>query len=90
MAAVPRIVFRHGNEPAMPLDWDMISEDLRLSLSRAAMRHASHVIAGQAEQLAGEMEAGALSDRGGPSALRLLAALVRIAHDEDCAHAGHA
>ncbi|MGH7087114.1 MAG: hypothetical protein ACREFN_19255 [Acetobacteraceae bacterium] len=54
------------------------------------MRRASDAIAGQAELLAGEIEDGALSDRGGPNALRLLAALVRLGGEDVSCCAGHA
>ena len=59
-------------------DWNVLSDDLQLILSREAMRHAAEIIAGQAEVLAGEMETGALNDLGGPDALRLLAGVVRV------------
>lgn len=59
-------------------DWNGLSDDLQLILSRQAMCHAAEIIAGQAELLAGEMETGGLMDYGGPSALRLLAGIVRI------------
>ena len=60
-------------------DWDLLSDDLQLALSSAALRRAVDTIADQAELLAGEMEMGVLADRGGPDALRLLAAVVREA-----------
>ena len=59
-------------------DWNVLSDDLQLTLSREAMRRAAEIIAGQAELLAGEMENGCLNDRGGPDALRLLAGVVRV------------
>ena len=59
-------------------NWNVLSDDLQLILSREAMRRAAEIIAGQAELLAGEMENGALNDRGGPDALRLLAGVVRV------------
>ena len=58
-------------------DWNALSDDLQLALSREALRRAADIIAGQAEALAGEMEGGYLCDRGGPDALRLLAGVVR-------------
>jgi hypothetical protein len=61
----------------MDPDWNALSEDAQLAVSREALRHAAVAIAGQAEQLAAEIEAGHLVDRGGPDALRLFAALVR-------------
>ncbi len=62
---------------AMLHDWNLLSEELQLALSAAALRQAADTFAGQAELLAGEMEAGTLADRGGPEALRLLALVVR-------------
>ncbi len=65
----------------MLTEWNLISEALQLFLAREALRRASDAIAGQAEVLAEEMEAGSLIDRGGPGALRLLAAVVRASGD---------
>ncbi len=61
----------------MIADWNMLSEQVQLQLSRKALRHASAGIAEQAEMLADQMEDGIISDRGGPEALRLLASIVR-------------
>ena len=58
-------------------DWSVLSEGAQLELSRAALAQAADTIAWQAETLAQEMESGELDDRGGPEALRLLAAVVR-------------
>ena len=60
-------------------DWDALPEQLQLALAQEAMRRAADTIAGQAETLAGEIEDGSLADRGGPDALRLLDAVVRLA-----------
>ena len=57
--------------------WHDLPEATQLTLAREAIRRAVDTVANQAEQLAEEMEAGALDDRGGPDALRLFAALVR-------------
>ncbi len=57
--------------------WHELPETTQLTLAREAIRRAVETVAGQAEQLAEEIEAGALADRGGPDALRLFAALVR-------------
>jgi hypothetical protein len=46
-------------------------------VSRDALRRVADVFAEQADGLASEMETGSLSDRGGPEAPRLLAAVVR-------------
>ena len=59
-------------------DWNVLSDNLQLVLSREALRRAAEIIAGQAELLAGEMESGMLDARGGPDALRLLAGVVRV------------
>ncbi len=60
-------------------DWDLLSDDLQFALSAMAMLRAVDTVARQAELLAGEMEMGILADRGGPDALRLLAAVMREA-----------
>ncbi len=73
----------------MPTDWNSLSEHLQLILSREAMRRASDMIAEQAETFAREMETGGLADRGGPDALRLLAAVVRMAGQDPLIPAGH-
>ena len=62
----------------MLADWNLLSDDLQLVLSREALRRAAEIIAEQAETLAEEMEIGGLRDRGGPDALRLLAGVVRV------------
>jgi len=74
----------------MLTDWNLLSEELQLMVSREALRHAADLIAGQADELAWEMESGGLSDHGGPEALRLLAAVVRVTGEADMAVAGHA
>ncbi len=71
-------------------DWNTLSEDTQLSLSREALRRAAETLAEHAELLAEEMELGALLDRGGPDALRLFAAVVRATSGEAMAVAGHA
>jgi hypothetical protein len=58
-------------------DWNVLSDHLQIVLSREALRRAAETMARQADVLASEIEAGTLADRGGPDALRLLAALVR-------------
>jgi hypothetical protein len=58
-------------------NWHDLPEATQLTLAREAIRRAVDTVATQAEELAEEMEAGALDDRGGPDALRLFAALVR-------------
>lgn len=70
-------------------DWNLLSDELQLAVARQALRKAAETIAGQAEILAAEMDAGALADRGGPDALRLLAAVVRATSETDLV-AGHA
>ncbi len=71
-------------------DWNLLSDDLQLTLSKAALVRAAETIAGQAELLAREIEDGTLSDRGGPDALRLLARIVRLTGQAEMGAAGHA
>ncbi len=71
-------------------DWNLLSDDLQLTLSKAALVRAAETIAGQAETLAREIEDGALSDRGGPDALRLLARIVRLTGRTEMGAVGHA
>jgi hypothetical protein len=71
-------------------DWDSLSDDVQLALGREALRRAAQTIAGQAECLAGEIECGSLTDRGGPDALRLLAAIVRETGRDLWSIQGHA
>jgi hypothetical protein len=69
-------------------DWHALSDDMQLALTQLALLRAAETIAQQAELLAEEMEVGHLRDRGGPDALRLLAAVVRVS---GCGHvAGNA
>jgi hypothetical protein len=74
----------------MLADWNLLSEDLQLMLSRAALMRAVDSIAGQAEFLAEEIDAGIIADHGGAEALRLLASLTRSTADEVLVVAGHA
>ena len=59
-------------------DWHRLSDDLQLALSQRALTQAAETIAAHAELLACEMETGGIADLGGPDALRLLAAVVRV------------
>lgn len=68
--------------PSVLPEWDRLPDHLQLLLARQAMRRAAESIAGQAETLAGEIEAGSLADHGGAEALRLLAAVVRLAAED--------
>ena len=61
----------------MIADWNSLSEPLQLYLAQQAFRQAAETIAGQADVLADEFDAGSLADRGGAEALRLMAAIVR-------------
>jgi hypothetical protein len=65
----------------MTTDWDCLSDNAQLFLARTALEDAVSTLAGQADALAAEMEAGLLTDRGGPEALRLLAVFLRIGRD---------
>jgi len=71
-------------------DWNHLPEDLQLALSREALSRAAATIAEQAEVLADEIEQGVLADHGGPDALRLFAAVVRVGGQDMLAPAGHA
>jgi hypothetical protein len=70
-------------------DWNHLPEDLQLALSREALSRAAATIASQAEVLADEMECGGLADRGGPDALRLFAAVVRVGGTDELVPEGH-
>ncbi len=75
----------------MRADWDQLTDESQLVLSREALRHASAIIAEQAGLLAEEFDSGRLEDRGGADALRLLAAIVQLNHDPaELVVAGHA
>ncbi len=74
----------------MPSDWPMLTPQTQAILQQEALRAAVDALASQAEILAREMETGGLADRGGPDALRLLAALVRVGQFGDGATFGHA
>ena len=71
-------------------DWNTLTDDIQLVLSREALRRAAETLAEHAELLAEEIEHGALSDRGGPDALRLFAAVVRATQQDSFGPAGHA
>jgi hypothetical protein len=75
---------------AMLATWNILSDDVQLVLSREALWRAAEIIANQAELLAEDMEVGALRDRGGADALRLLAGVVRLNGVEAMGPAGHA
>lgn len=61
----------------MLAEWNALPETLQLHLAQQAFRQAAETIAGQADVLAQEFDAGGLADRGGAEALRLMAAIVR-------------
>lgn len=72
-------------------EWTSLNDDMQLYLADEALKRAAQTIADQAECLAGEMETGGLVDRGGPDALRLLAAVIRISgRGNSAGAAGHA
>jgi hypothetical protein len=74
---------RHDGPVVM--DWNNLAEPLQLMLASAALRRAAATVAFQAEVLAREMECGSLQDGGGPDALRLLAALIRVTNQRNSA-----
>ncbi len=71
-------------------DWNQMPEDLQVGLAHEALSRAVAMLAEQAEALADEIERGSLTDRGGPNALRLFAAVVRIDGADELEPAGHA
>jgi len=72
-------------------DWHDLPHEIQLVLSREALRRATETLAEHAMLLAEEMERGALRDRGGPDALRLFAAVVRVTSQDALGEvAGHA
>jgi hypothetical protein len=73
---------------AMVLNWDRLPDDEQLTLAQEALSKASGRIAIQAEVLADEIECGNIADRGGPDALRLLAAVLRSGDLEPLVAAG--
>lgn len=79
----PRRATKSSSHP-----WDSLTDDIQLHLAQQALDCAAAAIFTQAECLAGEMEDGALADRGGAEALRLLAAIVRATRPLPAA--GHA
>jgi hypothetical protein len=74
----------------MAADWNKLSDEVQLALSREALRRAAATLAEHAELLAAEMEQGSLSDQGGPDALRLFAAVVRTTNQDAFGPIGHA
>jgi hypothetical protein len=70
-------------------DWTLLSENVQLMLSRQALQRAAETTADQAELLADEIEGGRLPDCGGPEALRLLAAVMRVTNQSQAVPAGH-
>jgi hypothetical protein len=74
----------------MLTDWNLLSDEPQPMVAREALRRAADVLAKQADDLASEMETGSLSDRVGPEALRLLAAVVRRNGSSGFAVVGHA
>lgn len=70
--------------------WNTLPDDMQLVLSREALRRAAETLAEHAELLAEEMESGTLTDRGGPDALRLFAAVVRATNADTFGPVGHA
>lgn len=74
----------------MAADWNHLPDDVQLALSREALRRAATTLAEHAELLAAEIEDGGLTDRGGPDALRLFAAVVRATQEDCFGPVGHA
>ncbi len=73
-----------------PLVWHALPDELQIVLAREAMQRAAATLAEQAELLAQEMECGTLSDRGGPDALRLFAAIIHATNADTMGPVGNA
>ncbi len=73
-----------------PDDWNLLSDAAQVELAREAMRRATETLARHAELLADEIESGAIPDRGGPDALRLLAHMLLLSGRDTLAPAGSA
>jgi len=71
-------------------NWNTLPDDMQLVLSREALRRAAETLSERAELLAEEMDRGTPSDRGGPDALRLFAAVVRATNEDALGPVGHA
>jgi hypothetical protein len=71
-------------------DWNLLSDELQLSITREALRRAAETFANQAEVMALEIESGSIDDRGGADALRLFAAVIRVTSSDPLAPAGNA
>ncbi len=70
--------------------WSRLPEVEQLALANAALLRALDVLVADAELLATEIDRGALTDRGGAEALRLLACIIRTAGRGGLAAVGHA
>ncbi len=64
-------------------EWNVLSDEMQLTLAREAFRQALATITDHAEALAGALETGIIADRGGPEALRLFVAVLAETH-RDC------
>ena len=73
-----------------PADWNLMTDELQLALSREALRRAAETLAEHAGCWRCEMEHGTLNDRGGPDALRLFAAVVLATNQDAFGPIGHA
>ncbi len=75
--------------PDLP-EWNRLSDELQIHLSRQALRQAALIVADQADLFAVQFLAGTLQDRGAADALMLFAALLRETSNECLTQAGHA
>lgn len=73
----------------MPRSDLLPTDSLEFGYPPTIHRDVTDYIAGQAEILATEIERGTIADRGGPDALRLLAALVRLGNTTAPPIVGH-
>ena len=68
----------------MRVGWSSLSDGAQLALAREALIEATRGLTSQAMQLAEEIEAGTISDRGGADALRLFAGLLLAVDVVEC------
>jgi hypothetical protein len=71
-------------------EWQILSDEAQMALSRQAMRRAALIIADQAELFGQQFTNRVLVDRGAADALGLFASLLRETAGEDLAEGGNA
>ncbi len=77
-------------QDASASEWQTLSDELQVQISRQALRQAALIIADQVELFAVQFVSGTLQDRGAADALMLFATLLRETSTECLVPAGHA